>query len=455
MEQLGPKAMLILHSAPVKNYSWDVDHEYRQDSNFYYLTGVEQEESVLVLMPGNKNRREILFIREKDPKREHWEGRSLSQKEAAERSGIETVYWLPEFERFVEMILSGEPYRPEKAPRLDRSPDFDTFLHALAAGEADLAVVLDQTPTIKGPVNPAIAFAHDLGTRFLGFRVIDATRHVHALRQVKSAYERKVLEQSAAISVDAHLAGMRAARPGAYEYEVKAAIEQVYRGRGAYGWSYPPITGSGPNATILHYAKADRRMDSGELMLVDAAANFQYYTVDITRTYPVNGRFTDAQKEIYELVLRAQEEAAKAAKPGLLLRDVHQKTVDVIKEGLHRLGLLTDTNGDQYTVWYTHTSTHYIGIDVHDAGDYQQPLAPGHAFALEPGIYIREDAFESLDKTPENEEFIRKIKPAFEKYKNIGVRIEDSFLMTESGLVNLSARAPRTVDEIERFLKAR
>jgi Xaa-Pro aminopeptidase len=455
MEKLGPKSMLILHSASVKNYSLDVDHEYRQDSNFYYLTGVEQEESVLVLMPGNRNRREVLFIRQKDPKREHREGRSLSQAEAVERSGIETVYWLEEFERFVEMILSGEPYRPEKAPRLDRSPDFDTFLHALAAGEAELAVVLDQTPTMKGPVNPARAFANDLRDRFLGFRVVDVTRHIHGLRQVKSPYERKVLEQSAAISVDAQRAGMRAVRSGAYEYEVKAAIEQVYRGRGALGWSYPPITGSGPNATTLHYAKADRRMDAGELMLVDAAANFQYYTVDITRTYPVSGRFTEAQKDIYAIVLRAQEEAAKFARPGVLLRDVHHKTVDVIKDGLQRLGLLTDTSGDQYTLWYTHGSTHYIGIDVHDVGDYQEPLAPGQAFVIEPGVYIREDAFESLDKTPENEEFIRKVKPAFEKYKNIGIRIEDSFLLTEDGLVNLSAEAPKTLEQIEGFLKGR
>ncbi|MBL8174026.1 MAG: M24 family metallopeptidase, partial [Bryobacterales bacterium] len=288
-----------------------------------------------------------------------------------------------------------------------------------------------------------------------GLTVTNATRQVHALRQVKSAYEKRMLRWSAEVSSEAHLAGMRAAKPGAQEYAVKAAIEEVYRRRGALSPGYPSITGSGPNATILHYAKAGRRMDAGDLMLVDAAANTGYYTVDITRTYPVSGKFSEAQKELYRLVLEAQNEAMKVARAGAKPFDVHRKTEDVIKAGLLRLGLITDASGDQFRTWYTHGAVHYLGIDVHDVGDSNVPLADGHAFVIEPGIYVRPDALETLEKTEENVAFAAKVKGAFEKYKGIGIRIEDSFILNADGLEWLSKGVPRTVEEIEAFLAGR
>jgi len=196
-------------------------------------------------------------------------------------------------------------------------------------------------------------------------------------------------------------------------------------------------------------------MQDGELLLVDAAAFYHYVTVDITRTYPVNGHFTRAQRDIYDVVLQAQEEGMKAARAGNRLADIHQRTVEVIKQGLLKLGLITDTTGDQYRVWYTHSATHWIGIDVHDAGDSRRPLEPGMSFTIEPGIYIRESALDTLPPTPANEAFIAKVRPAVQKYKDIGVRIEDSFLLTESGLTQLSAKVPRTADEIETFMKGR
>jgi Xaa-Pro aminopeptidase len=262
------------------------------------------------------------------------------------------------------------------------------------------------------------------------------------------------MEESARISSDAHMAGMRAARPGAWEYEVEAAIEYVYKKNGAFDWAYPSIVGSGPNATILHYNASSRQMKDGDLLLVDAAANYRYITVDITRTYPVNGRFTPAQRDLYNLVFQAQEEAQKVARPGVIIRDVHQKTVDVIKQGLLKLGLITDTSGDQYRIWYTHGSNHWIGMDVHDVGDYMRPLEPGMTFVIEPGLYIRESALDNLPKTAENALFIEKVRPAVQKYKDIGVRVEDSFVLTETGLRNLSARVPRTVDDIEAFMRS-
>ncbi len=444
MERLGRDCVFLLWSAPTQVYSRDVNYEYRQDSNFYYLTGIDQEESILMLLPGNTKRKEILFIKPRNPIREHWQGKLLSKEEATARSAIETVQLTTEFEPVVESLLSGRSF----------SSDSDAFSDALKAGRARLALVVDPRPGLSKPLTPTLEFANKAKERFFGLSLQEASDILRDLRQVKSPLERRTLERSVDISCEAHLAGMRVARPGAYEYQVKAAIEQVYKARGGLGWGYPSITGSGPNATILHYARSDRKLEAGDLLLVDAAGSYDYLTGDITRTYPVSGTFSEAQKEIYRIVLAAQEEAMKVAKAGAKIADVHAKTVEVIKQGLLKLGLITDPSGDQYRTWYTHGSVHYIGMDVHDLGDRNRPLEPGMAFVIEPGIYIQENALENLPNNPKNAEFIARVRPAFEKYKNIGVRIEDSFLLTESGLKHLSAKVPRTMEEIERFMKS-
>ncbi|MFQ5791974.1 MAG: M24 family metallopeptidase, partial [Acidobacteriota bacterium] len=285
--------------------------------------------------------------------------------------------------------------------------------------------------------------------------VEDATKILSSLRQVKTSYEQKILERSAAIASEGHLAGMRAALPGAYEYQVEAAIESSYKRQGAQGPSYPSIVASGPNATILHYSASTRKMEPGDLLLVDSAAHFQYQTVDITRTYPVEGSFNPLQKDIYQIVLAAQAAGEEVAQAGSTLDDIHFRTVEVVKQGLLKLGLITDSGGDQYRTWYTHGACHWIGMDVHDVGDRNRPLQPGMAFVIEPGIYVREGALENLPSTSENAAFIRSVRRAFEKYKNIGVRIEDSYLLTDAGLKRLSAPVPRTIDEVERFMSSR
>jgi Xaa-Pro aminopeptidase len=273
------------------------------------------------------------------------------------------------------------------------------------------------------------------------------------LRQVKTAYEQRVLTRSVEISSEAQRAGMRAARPGAYEYEVESAIEAVYLRNGAMTPGYPSIVGSGPNATILHYSQSSRRMEAGDLLLVDAAGSYQYMTGDITRTYPVSGAFGPVQKEIYALVFEAQEAAMKAARAGNKTRDIEAASEQVIKAGLLKLGLITDASGDQFRTWYTHGICHFIGMDVHDVGDYERSLEPGMAFVIEPGLYIREAALDALEPTPQNREFIEKVRPAVQKYKDIGIRIEDSFLLTNDGLKRLSATVPRTIEEIESFMR--
>jgi Xaa-Pro aminopeptidase len=450
MEGLGAETVAIFWSAPARVYSNDVNYEYRQDSNLLYLTGIDQEDTILVLMPGNATKREVLFVREADARREHWNGHSLTPSEAAAASGVETVLTANQFEPFVAGILGGQP-----GPALGGPEEARAFVTALGQGKASLALLLEPQRTLNDTPGPARQFASRMRDRFFGFQVKDATPVLAELRQIKTAYEQQVLRKSAQISSDAHKAGMRAAAPGKFEYEVEAAIEEVYLRNGAMSWGYPSIVGSGPNATILHYEKSSRQMQNGEVLLVDAAANYQGLTADITRTYPINGRFSAAQRDIYQIVFAAQEAGITAARAGGRAQDIQNACDEVLRAGLVKLGLVTENTGTQFKIWATHGVTHWIGLDAHDAGVRGKPLAPGMAFTIEPGIYVREAALNDLPKTAENLAFIEKVRSAVQKYKDIGVRIEDSFLLTAGGLENLSASVPRTLEEVERFLAAK
>ncbi|HMD35578.1 MAG TPA: aminopeptidase P N-terminal domain-containing protein, partial [Vicinamibacterales bacterium] len=410
-------------------------------------TGMIQEQTMLVLMPGNDKRREILFVKDRNPSREQWTGRLMTADEAKAHTGIETVLNASQFDAFISGILAGQGAGPIT------DTEAAAFFKALGSGRARIALPLDAGRRVNDALAPPLEFAQKVRDRFFGFQIVDATPVLTEFRMVKTRYERKTLVASLEISSDAQKAGMRAAHEGAYEYEVKAAIEAVFRSRGADSWSYPSIVGSGPNATILHYPHSERQMLQGELLLVDAACNYQYASGDITRTYPINGTFSPLQKDIYQIVLEAQDASAALAKPGATLKQMHDKTVDVIKAGLLKLGLITDASGDQYRMWYVHGSSHYIGIDVHDVGSNTRPLEPGMAFTIEPGIYVRESTLDALPRTPENDALIARIRPAVKKYADIGVRIEDSFLLEESGLRRLSASVPRTIEQIETFLR--
>ena len=448
MEKLGPEALAIFWSAPVRVYSHDVEYEYRQDSKIIYLTGIDQEETMLVLMPGNETRREILFVRETDARREHWVGHSLTPAEAAAQSGVDTVFTTAQFEPFVAAMFSKRNMPGSGGG----SSEYQRFFEALSDGRAKLAVLLEPQTNLSAAPGPVTQFASRLRERFFGFVVQDVTPIVHRLRQVKTPYEQDVLRRSVAISSEAHRAGMRAAAPGKFEYEVEAAIEEVYLRNGAMSWGYPSIVGSGPNATILHYNKSTRRMDAGDLLLVDAAANYQGYTGDITRTYPIDGRFTQPQRELYEIVLAAQEAGMKAARAGKTPADIQAACDEVLRAGLVKLGLVLDPKGQQFKIWATHGVVHWIGMDVHDVGP-RGPFEPGMAFVIEPGIYVRESALDNLPKTPEMLAFAEKVRPYVRKYKDLGVRVEDSFLLTERGLERLSDGVPRTIEEIERFMQ--
>ena len=452
MEKLGAESMLVLFSAPPRVYSADIEYEYRQDSDLYYFTGITQPDTILVLMPGNLTNKEILFVRPADVRREHVLGHSLTVEEAAAQTGIGKVLLTSSFEDFLTASLSGRP------PAMRRKPGFaeyGTFLGAVTAGRARRrvdAVSRRRRCPRRSARRTSSPHARD---RFIGVTIANVADLVWGLRQVKTPYEQRVLRRSLEISSAAHRAGMSAAQPGIFEYEVESAIEAVYLKNGAMSWGYPSIVGSGPNATTLHYSESSRKMEEGDLLLVDAAASYQHLTGDITRTYPVSGRFTGVQRDLYELVLAAQEAAMKAAKVGKTPDDIEEASEAVIKDGLLKRGLITDASGEQFRTWYTHGICHFIGLDVHDVGNYNRALEAGMAFVIEPGLYIREQALNDLPKTPENAAFVQKVRAAVTKYNNIGIRIEDSFLLSATGLEQLSASVPRTVPEIEAFMKNR
>ncbi|MFN0280156.1 MAG: M24 family metallopeptidase [Pyrinomonadaceae bacterium] len=249
------------------------------------------------------------------------------------------------------------------------------------------------------------------------------------------------------------------------EYEVQAEVEYTFRRRNADFWGYPSIVGCGPNATTLHYVESQGSVKPGDLLLMDVGAEYDHITADVTRTFPVNGKFTKEQAEIYQIVYDAQEAAARAAKPGATMSDLSRAADQVIKNGLAKLGLIESpdatyqinfkgqlVNMPQYKIWYMHGLGHWLGMNVHDVGDYAKPLQPGMTFTNEPGIYIREDALNYLPDTPQSKAFVAKIKPAFDKYKNTGVRIEDVMLITDTGVDWMTKALPRSIADIEAFM---
>jgi Xaa-Pro aminopeptidase len=440
LAKLDPATVAVVSSAPVQTYSSDVEYEYRQDSNLLYLTGVEQPKTTLVLAPGAETK-EYLFIEEPDARRSVWDGTMLTIERAKQTTGIDRVQYVSSFEPTLRALLSGGR---AQGPLAD----------AARGGTAKLGLVLTPRPAPDEELPETYRFANRLRERFLNLSFVDLAPTLGALRQVKTPYEQEVLARSVEISSEAHKAGMREVAPGKFEYQVEAAIEQVYLANGAMSWGYPSIVGSGPNALILHYNASSRKMEDGDVLLVDAAANYQGLTGDVTRTYPVNGRFTDAQKDLYRIVFEAQEAGIRTAKVGSKTADIEKAVAEVQKAGLLKVGLITDASGAQYRMWTLHQVCHWIGMDVHDVGDYDRPLAPGMTFVIEPGIYINEAFLQQLPQTPDNRTLIEKVGPAVKKYRNIGVRLEDSFLLTANGLRNLSASVPRTIEEIEGFIHA-
>jgi len=454
-EKIGPKALLVLFSGEPRNYANDVDYEFRQENNLFYLTNLAQRGATLVIAPG-ATPREILFLPRRNPARETWDGYMYSPEQARRLSGVSEIWDAREFEPFMRAVRARQAYRPKPEAVLlsaqNLGPALDSVFAAMNDSDASLYLLLpaaDNSREYRQEQEYAAAWAR-IGT---GLNVRTSWPIFVDLRSRKSPMELRLLQHAIDISIEGHMRAQAAAPLAKWEYEVEAEIDYTYRRRNADNWGYPNIVGCGPNATTLHYNESQGQVKPDDLILIDSGAEYGHYTADVTRTFPAGGKFNAAQTDIYNLVLAAQEASFKAIRPGAsTIGDVHNASVEVIRDGLLRLGLITDRNSEQYRIWFMHGTSHWLGMNVHDVGIRSAKLEPGNVFTVEPGVYIREDALEHLPQTPEMERFVAAVRPAFEKYKGVGVRIEDDVVVTADGYRNMSAALPRTIADIEAFM---
>jgi Xaa-Pro aminopeptidase len=407
----------IFRSAPMAVMHNDVEYNFRQDSDFFYLTGFDEPEAVAVLAPHHAEHRFILFVRPKEREKEVWTGYRCGVEGAKEIYGADEAYPIAELDEKLSQYL-------EKADkiyyRLGRDRNFnEKVLHHWQR----LMATYPKRGT--GPI-----------------AIEDAGVILHSMRLVKSQAELELMRQAAAISVEAHNYAQEIASPGRYEYEIQAEMERIFRLRGGTGVAYPSIVASGTNACVLHYIENTRQMQDGDLLLIDAACAYGYYNADITRTFPVNGKFTGEQKTLYDIVLEAQKQAIAQIKPGNPYNAFHDTAVRVLTEGLVELGILQGQIDDlikeeKYKPFYMHRTGHWLGLDVHDVGVYQhgespQILQPGQVLTVEPGLYI-------VPQTQPAEG-----QPAIDpRWEGIGIRIEDDVLVTETGHEILTAGVPK------------
>jgi len=296
------------------------------------------------------------------------------------------------------------------------------------------------------------AFAARWAQTSSGLSVRNAWPIFSEMRLRKSPMELALLQHAIDITIEAQGRAMAAAGRSRWEYEVEAEVDYTFKRRHADNWGYPSIVGCGPNATTLHYVESEGAVNANDLLLMDVGAEYGHYTADVTRTFPVGGKFTAAQGDIYNAVLAAQEASMLVARPGNTFADVNRASIEVVKDALLRLRLITDRNSSQYRLWFMHGTSHWLGLNVHDPGALNTKFEPGMVFTIEPGIYFRPDALDVLPKTEENRKFIEAVRPAFEKYKGIGVRIEDDVVITAAGHRNMSSALPRTLADVENFM---
>ena len=404
----------------------DVHHDFRQDSDLYYLSGFEESDSVLVISAQREKGQQVsLFLRPKDPEREIWDGIRLGVEQAPEQLGVDQAFCIDELEARLPQLMQGARHLYYTLGVEGRADDDVTVLESLAKV---------RRTSRKGKVSPT--------------DVIDIGHVLHEMRLKKTDEEIEVMRRAAALTAEGHIHAMAITRPGLKEYQVGVAMEYQWLVRGAGRNAYPSIVGSGPNACILHYRAGERMLGEGELLLVDAGCEVDYYASDVTRTWPISGSFTTEQKAVYEIVLKAQKASIDVCRAGEPMESIHQTATRVLVEGLIELGLLTGSVDDvledeSYKRFYMHNTSHWIGMDVHDVGAYyhdgrSRPLEPGMVLTVEPGVYISP----SDTTVPEG-------------YRGIGIRIEDDILITEGEPENLTAAIPKEVHEIEALVGSR
>jgi Xaa-Pro aminopeptidase len=419
MRRMEPNSVAIIPSAREATRSNDTHYRFRQDSDFYYVTGFEEPESIAIVKP-DQDPRYTLFVRPRDPEREIWDGRRAGIDGAKSEFGANESFPIAEFDEKLQDILDGA----EKLYyRLGVNRDLDeTIINQIARMRA----------VNRKPIHPPQT-------------IVDPATIIHEMRVLKSSDEIELMQVAADIAAEAHCEAMKASRPGMQEYEVEALIEKVFRQRGAAGPAYTSIVGAGANATVLHYINNDGQLHDGDLLLVDAGAEYKGYASDITRTFPINGRFTKPQREIYDLVLKAQMACVEMVRPGTTHDQLKQHSIEVLTEGMVELGLLDGKPEElikekKYEKFYMHGLGHMLGIDVHDVGRYyygkeSRALEPGVVMTVEPGIYISPDT-----------------KDIPSQYLGIGVRIEDDVLCTKNEPRVLTNKVPKVAEEIEQLM---
>lgn len=422
MRMSSDDAILILSAAPERVRSRDTHYPYRQDSDFWYLSGFPEPSAVLVLVPGRKHGEVLLFCRERDPEREGWDGPRAGQEGAVGRYGMDDAYPIDDLDEILPGLLEG---RSRVYYHFGRDVDFDLKLIGWVNR------VREQVRNGAQPPHEFLELGHLL----------------HELRLFKSKDELKLMQRAADISVQAHQAAMLASRPGLHEYEYQAEIERVFRGNDACP-AYGSIVGAGSNACVLHYVANSARSADGDLMLIDAGAEYRGYASDITRTFPVNGRYSKPQRALHELVGAAQAAALVHARPGAAYQAGHEAAVETLTEGLLRLGLLKgklekNISTGEYKRFYRHKTGHWLGLDVHDVGEYRlagesRLLEPGMVFTIEPGLYVSPN-----DKSVDA------------KWRGIGIRTEDDVLITPDGHRVLTDALARSADQIEALMATR
>ena len=420
MRMMGEGGIAILPAAPVRTRNRDVDHPYRPDSDFFYLSGFPEPEAVIVLVPGRKQGEYILFCRDKDPEQEIWHGRRYGPEGAMEEFGVDDAFPIDD----IDDILPGLMEHCERVYyTMGLDPQFDKQ-------------VMEWVNTLR---RQSRAGAH------VPYEFVSLDFLLHDMRLFKNRDELRLMKKAAKISMEAHRRAMRACGPGVYEYQLDAEILHEFQRNGAT-WAYPSIVGGGANACILHYTENNQELRDGDLVVIDAGCEYQGYDADITRTFPVNGRFSEPQKEIVELVLEANLEAIKQVKPGNHWNDPHHAAVKTLTRGLVDLGLLKGTpsrliKDEAYKKYYMHRTGHWLGMDVHDVGDYKvddewRLLEPGMVLTIEPGLYIQHGS------------------RGARRWWDIGVRIEDDVAVTKDGHEVLTGELAKSPADIEALMSS-
>ncbi len=451
---VGPDSMVVLVAPAPQRRNGDVDWPYRQEDNLYWLTGVDQPDSALVMVPGAE--RTILFARDRDPRTELWNGRIPEHSELARVSGIAEVVSSGRLDAFIAAALEGRWFTPTNDYRYYRVPEVPQFSKAVESGSAKVWLLLEQRPAAREPLTPALALTADLKARYPEIQIRDLTPIVESLREIKSDAEMALLQRAVDITGDGIAAAMQRVATATHEHQLEAAIEFTFRDHGACCAGYPSIVAAGSNATILPYAHGEDPIDPAGLVLLDVGAEVERYTADISRTFPASGRFSDAQREVYEVVLAAWHAGLEELRAGSSLAAMHRRVERAVAANLLPLGLVTEASVEQARLYLPHGTGHPIGLFVHDSFDRTRSLEPGMVVTLEPGVYVRpDDVRASAVYRSWSDEQRAAVDRALARYAGIGVRIEDDIAITASGPRVLSEAIPRTVAAIEAAMAER